>query len=295
MEQLTETVFIRLDTFFVYIQSWVTNHLFSILLIILGAWLVRRLANDIIDRLLGRIVRPEIYPTKNDREKRIRTLGSLGRAIVRLGVYAVATLLIVGELYPSAKAVLLTSAGVIGAVIGFGAQSLIKDLTTGIFIISENQYRIGDEVALSAGMGLGKIEGTVEDLTIRTTVLRDLSGNVHHIPNGNIGITANKTLGFSQMNEEIIVHFDTDLDKLTEVIKKVGEEMKTLPTVRNRVIEQPHVDGVIGFTDKGIIVRILARTSAAAQWKTRSEFYKLLQKALAKSKIKLVGQSDNEK
>lgn len=294
MEQFTETIFIRLEAFFIYLQSWITNHLFSILLIILGAWLVRRLANDIIDRLLGRIVRPEIYPTKSDREKRIRTLGSLGRAVIRLGVYAVATLLIVGELYPSAKAILLTSAGVIGAVIGFGAQSLIKDLTTGIFIISENQYRIGDEVTLSAGMGLGKIEGTVEDLTIRTTVLRDLSGNVHHIPNGNIGITANKTLGYSQLNEEIIVHFDTDLDKLTEVVKKVGEDLRSMPEMRSRVIEPPYIDGIIGFTDKGIVVRILARTSAAAQWKTRSEFYKLLQKSLAKNKIKLVGQPDNE-
>lgn len=294
MEKFLENSFVRFEWFVEKMQTWASDHLINVVIILIGSWVFRHVANDLINRILHHLVRPDVYPTKNDREKRIRTLGSLARGVIRLGVYLVATLLIIGELYPGARTTLFTSAGVLGAIIGFGAQSLIKDLTTGIFIISENQYRIGDEVTLGAGMGLGQIDGTVEDLTIRTTVLRDMSGNVHHVPNGNIGVTTNKTLGYSQLNEEIVVHFDTDMDKLADVIQNVGEEMQALPQMQSRIIRAPHLDGVKGFTEKGIAVRILARTNAAAQWKTRSEFYRLLQKALAKNNIKVVGQTEHK-
>lgn len=294
MEKFLEATFIKFEWLVLQLQTWATEHLINVAIILLGAWLIRRIANGFVDRLLHHIVRPDVYATKSDREKRVKTLGSLIRGIIRLAVYIITTLLIVSELYPEARTTLFTSAGIFGVIIGFGAQSLIKDLTTGIFIISENQYRIGDEVTLVAGLGLGRIEGTVEDLTIRTTVLRDMNGNVHHVPNGNIGVTTNKTLGYSQLNEEIVVNFDTDLNKLAKVIDKVGSELQALPQMQSRIIKPPYLDGIKGFTDKGIAVRILAKTNAAAQWKTRSEFYQLLQKALAKNKIKVVGQPDEE-
>ena len=293
MESFTEELVLRLEWFVDKFDKWLDAHLVNIIIIIVGAWLVRRVTNDLVHRLLKYIVRPDVYPTKSDREKRIKTLGGLARGVIRLGVYVVAGLLVIGELYPGARTVIFTSAGVLGVVIGFGAQNLIRDIVTGIFIIIENQYRIGDEVTLVAGMGLGQIDGQVEDLTIRTTVLRDLSGDVHHIPNGNIGVTTNKTLGYSRMNEEIVVAFDTDLDKLEKVIKKVGEEMAALPEMQNRLIEPPYLASVKGFADDGVAVRVLAKTNAAAQWKTRSEFYRLLQKAFEKNKIKLVGQGNS--
>lgn len=295
MEAFTLQLVLRLEWLAEHLQRWMSDHLINIVVILIGAWLFRRVANDLIHRLLAHIVRPTVYPTKSDREKRIQTLGSLLRGLVRIGVYIVATLLIIGELYPGARTTLFTSAGVLGAIIGFGAQSLIKDLMTGIFIISENQYRIGDEVTLVAGMGLGQTKGRVEDITIRTTVLRDLSGNVHHIPNGNIGVTTNKTLGYSKMNEELVVHFDTDMQKLERVIKKVGEDLKKLPQMQSRIIEAPHFAGIKGYTDKGIAIRIIAKTNAAAQWHTRSEFYLLLQKAFDKNDIKVVGQTEEDK
>lgn len=294
MERFIEQQYIRLEWLFNQLQTWMTDHLINVIVILIGSWIFMRVVHDFTNRFLRHIIRPDVYPTKSDREKRIRTLGSLVKGVVRLGVYIVAVLLITGELYPGARTTLFTSAGVLGAIIGFGAQSLIKDLTTGIFIISENQYRIGDEVTLAASLGLGKIEGKVEDLTIRTTVLRDMSGNVHHIPNGNIGVTTNKTLGYSRMNEEIVVHFDTNLEELEKVIREVGEELQALPNMQSRVIEAPYLANVKGFTDKGIAVRILAKTNAAAQWQTRSEFYHLLQKAFAKNKIKVVGQSSDK-
>jgi moderate conductance mechanosensitive channel len=290
MESFTEELVLRLEWFVDKLDKWVDEHFVNILIILVGAWIIRRVANGLVHRMLKYIVRPDVYPTKTDREKRVKTLGGLVRGVIRLIVYAVTALLIVGELYPSLRTALFTSAGVIGVIIGLGAQNLIKDIVTGIFIITENQFRVGDEVTLTAGMGLGQVEGQVEDITIRTTVLRDLSGNVHHIANGNIGVTTNKTLGFSRMNEEIVVAFDTDLSKLERVIKKVGEEMAALPDMQNRIIEPPYLASVKGFADDGVSVRVLAKTNAAAQWKTRSEFYRLLQKAFEKNNIKLVGQ-----
>lgn len=293
MDRFIEQQYIRLGWLTDNIYQWMTDHLLNITVILIGSWIFVRIANNFTQKFLQHIIRPDVYPTKSDREKRIKTLGSLLKGVVRVVVFVVASLLVIGELYPGARTTLFTSAGVLGAIIGFGAQSLIRDFTSGVFIIAENQYRIGDEVALSSPSWIGKIDGTVEDITIRTTVMRDLSGDVHHIPNGNIGATTNKTLGFSQLNEEITVHFDTDMDKLSRVIDKVGEDLQALPNMQSRIIKAPYLASVKGFTDKGIVVRILAKTNAAAQWQTRSEFYRLLQKALAKNKIKVVGQTNN--
>lgn len=292
MESFAEEIVLKLEWLAERLNQWISEHFVNIIVILIGAWILRRLANEVAVRLLKYVIRPDVYPTKSDRQKRIETLHNLAGGIIRLATYSLAGLLILGELYPGARTAIFTSAGIIGAIIGFGAQNLIKDIVTGIFIIIENQYRIGDEVTLVAGLGLGRIDGEVEDLTIRTTVLRDLSGNVHHIPNGNIGVTTNKTLGFSRLNEEIVVAFDTDLEKLEKVINKVGEDLAALPSMKHRVIEPPQMSSVKGFTKDGVAVRVVAKTNAASQWKTRSEFYRLLQKALEKNRIKLVGQTD---
>lgn len=290
LEIVTNEIVLRMDWFAEKLSNWSRAHLLNVVLILIGAWVVRRVSSNLLERLLKHVVRPEVYPTKSDREKRVQTLYSLGNGILRIAIYTVTFILLIGEIKPGSTTLLFTSAGVFGVIVGFGAQSLIKDLVTGIFIITENQYRIGDEVKLVAGAGLGSIDGTVEDVTIRTTILRDLSGNVHHVPNGNIGVTSNKTLGYSRMNEIIVVAFDTDLDKLEKVIKQVGKELSELEGIGNKILDPPYMASVNGFTDNGVAVRILAKTSAAAQWKIRSEFFRLLQKAFEDYDIKLVGQ-----
>jgi small conductance mechanosensitive channel len=294
LETVTNTIVLRLEWVAQELDEWADAHLLNVLIILAAAWVVRRLSTQVINQLLKRIVRPSVYPSKSDRHKRIKTLRSLVSGVVRVGVYVVATILIIGEIKPGSTGLLFTSAGILGVIIGFGAQSLIKDLVTGVFIIIENQYRIGDEVLIHAGMGLGDINGVVEDVTIRTTVLRDLSGNVHHIPNGNVGITTNKTLGFSRMNEVLIVPHETDLDKLEKVIKQVGQDLAALPDMQSKILEPPYMASVRGFSEQGIKVRILAKTSAAQQWQLRSQFFRHLQKELAKNKIKIVGQDDLE-
>lgn len=261
--------------------SWLDKHLVNIIAILVGAWLVRRFGAGLINRALSHTIRADLYPTKIDREKRLRTLDSLVNAGMRVGIYIVAAILLVGEINPAYTTALFASAGFIGVALGFGAQSLIKDFVSGIFIITENQYRVGDIV------DLGGVSGTVEDVTIRTTVLRDLDGNLHHVPNGTITITTNKTIGFSRINEDIVVAMDTDVDRLEHVINHVGQELAARPDFKHIIDEPPHFASFKGFAGSGIVIKILGKTSAADQWHVRSEMYKMLKKAFDKNNIEL--------
>lgn len=272
------------------VSTWFDNHFFNILVILIVAWIGRRVFTALVGHLIRAAVRPESHPTKTDREKRIKSLYNLAVGIMRLATYLVSSVLIIGEIWPGSLGVLLTGAGVLGLVFGIGAQNLIRDITSGISIIIENQYRIGDQVTLTAPAGIGTVEGVVEDINIRTTVLRDLSGTAHYMPNGNIAVTSNKTLGFSRMSEEITVAMDTDMDRLEKVIKQVGADLAAIPELQDRIVDPPQITNVLGFKDGGLLVRVSAKTKPAEQWKIRSEFYKHLRKAFEKNKIKLGGQ-----
>jgi small conductance mechanosensitive channel len=292
IENVAERIVVSLETFGQWLSDWVNAHFIDILVILAGAWIFRRVSVELVTRLLKYTLRPDSFPTKSDREKRIKTLQGLASGVMRLVTYVIATILIISEVNPGYKNVLFTSAGLIGVVLGFGAQSLIRDILSGIFIIIENQYRIGDEISVSGGNGVNDVDGVVEDLTIRTTVLRDMSGNVHHIPNGNIGLTTNRTLGYSRMNENITVALDTNLEKLDKVLKQVGEDLVSDPKFKEIVLEPPYVASVKGFSENGVIIRVLAKTTPGSRRRVRSEFYRLLKKAFEKNKIHLAGQSE---
>lgn len=290
LEEVTDNIVLRMEAIVDMVTGWLDSHFFNILAILIIAWLARRVITALAGHLIRAAVRPESHPTKTDREKRIKTLYSLAVGVIRLVTYSVGTILIIGEIWPGSLGVLLTGAGVLGLVFGIGAQNLVRDITSGIFIIIENQYRIGDQITLTAPAGIGTVEGVVEDIGIRTTVLRDLSGTAHYIPNGNIAVTSNKTLGFSRMSEEITVAMDTNIDRLEKVIKQVGADLAAVPELQDRIVDPPQLTNIVGFKDNGVLVRVSAKTKPAEQWKIRSEFYKHLRKAFEKNKIKLGGQ-----
>jgi small conductance mechanosensitive channel len=134
---------------------------------------------------------------------------------------------------------------------------------------------------------ISNVDGTVEDITIRTTVLRDLDGNVHHIPNGIITVTTNKTLGYSRINENIVVGYDTDLDKLEHVINHIGEEISASVEYKNKITTAPHFLRVEGFGDNGIVVKIVGKTISGEQWNVKGELYKRLNEAFKKHQIEI--------
>ena len=169
----------------------------------------------------------------------------------------------------------------IGVAIGFGAQSLIKDFLSGIFIIVENQYRVGDIVDIEGAAG------TVERVTIRSTVLRDTSGNVHFMPNGEVLHVINKTMGYSRVNFSLTVDPDTDVDRLVEIIDEVGVKLSEDENWKDKILEAPHFLNIGTFSDVALEVTITGKTTPSQQWSVTGEMRRRLLKAFAKHHIVL--------
>lgn len=262
--------------------SWLDHHAVNLIIIFAGAWLVRRFGNKLVQGILARTVRADMYPTKTDRDKRIKTLTSLSSAVLRTGVYIVVAILVLGEINPSYATALFASAGLVTVAIGFGAKNLIQDFISGMFIISENQYRVGDVVMIA------DVSGTVEAVTIRTTILRDIEGNVHHVPNGAIVVTTNKTIGFSSLNEEIVLPQGTDLERVAHIIDHIGEEMQASADFSKKIKEPPHFASYNGFGQGGLVIKVAGKTAPGDKYTVRSEFYARLYKAFRKHNIEPV-------
>lgn len=260
-------------------MQWMDEHLINILIILIVAWVVRHFGERFINGFLKRTVRSDLYPTKTDREKRVKTLSSLFGAALRTGVYIITIILIIAEINPQYMTALFASAGLIGVALGFGAKDVISDFMSGIFVITENQYRVGDVISG------GGVNGVVEEITIRTTVLRDLDGNVHHVPNGSIGVTTNMTLGFARINEDITVGYDTDIGRLEHIINHVGDQIAAHPDFKDKVIEPPQFVRIDEFGDHGIVVKIVGKTVSGEQWEVKGELYKRLKVAFEKNHI----------
>jgi moderate conductance mechanosensitive channel len=260
--------------------DWIDEHGFALLTIFFFAWLANRYAGKFLSRVFHSTIRADLYPTKSDRIKRLETIDSITGAILKVGVFIVAAIMVISEVGVDTTP-LVASAGVLGIALGFGAQSLIKDFTSGVFIIIDNQYRVGDIVRL------GDISGRVEAITIRTTVLRALDGTLYHIPNGSITATANLTMSYGGIEEDIVFGGDVDISKLALVIDRTGKELAEDPAFASKIKEPIHFERVVGFDINGIKVKVLGTTTPNESWDIRGEFYRRLIIDLRKAKIEL--------
>lgn len=260
------------------LKDWAIEHGPNILLIILIAWIVYKISSKFVAGLLNHTVRPDLFPSRVDRERRLKTIEGLVSTIIKIFVCIIAFVLIIGE-FGINTGPLLASAGVLGVALGFGAQSLIKDFTSGIFIIIDNQYRVGDYVDIEG------IEGTVEAITIRTTILRDLSGNQHHITNGSITRTTNQTVDFGGIKEDILIGKDSDIEKVKLIINRIGEELVKDKEFADKIKEAPYFDRILRFEKDGILIRILGSTTAYDQLEVNGELYSRILRAFRKNNI----------
>lgn len=269
------------------IWKWLQEPGVTILAIIGFSWLGRHFGGAIIDRLVRRAIRATQYNgiSEDDATKRQDTLIGLFVTVWKTIIIIVASCLIFEQIFPSVDLTpLLASAGIIGIALGFGAQSLIKDFISGLFIIVENQYRVGDVVDLEGAAG------TVERITVRSTILRDVDGNVHFLPNGNVMHVINKTMGYSRVNFSISVKPETNIDKLAEVINAAGEKMMTEDKWKEKIIEAPHFLSIGTFSDVALEVKITGKTQPSAQWGVTGELRKRLLKTFTKHEIELAHQ-----
>jgi moderate conductance mechanosensitive channel len=176
---------------------------------------------------------------------------------------------------------ILASVGILGLAIGFGAQELVRDIISGFFILLENQIRTGD-VAIINGTG-----GLVERIELRTVTLRDQSGTVHVFQNGKISSMSNMTKDWSAMVFDIGVAYKEDTQKVMDLIKSVGDELKDDPVFKYDIIEPIEVMGLNEFADSAIIIRARIKTRPIKQWSVGREYRKRLKSAFDENNIEI--------
>ena len=232
-------------------------------------------------RILQRVIGPAIRAAISSQmvgqpqveiDKRVDTLAHVVYRTLWIVGLVIGLLTILPEFGINTSA-LLAGAGLVGLAVGFGAQSLVKDIISGIFVLAENQYGKGDVVNI-AGVG-----GLVEDVNLRRTILRDLDGAVHSIPNGEITVASNLTRAQSRVNVLMRVSYGEDIDHVFAVMNRVGEELAADPEWSADITEPPKVLGVEGFGDSGIEIRILGETQPIRQWDVMRELRRRLKLA----------------
>ncbi|WAC08114.1 MAG: mechanosensitive ion channel family protein [Thermodesulfobacteriota bacterium] len=248
------------------ISSWLLSHGVRILLIIVLALIALKAAKILARRLFSVVQR-----RKDDIEfqKRTETLGSVIRHFFNIIIIIVATIMVMGEVGIAIGPV-LTAAGVVGLSVGIGAQGLVKDFISGFFILFEDQIRVGDVIEIA-----GK-DGVVEKINLRMTILRDMSGNVHYIPNGQINLVTNKTKDYSYFLLEIGIAYREDVDEVFDVIKGVDEALRSDPDYHDDIFEPIEIFGLDKFGDSSVIIKARTKTKPGKQWRVAREFNRRL-------------------
>jgi small conductance mechanosensitive channel len=191
--------------------------------------------------------------------QRAETIGALLRSITVFVIWTIATLMVMGELGLDVGP-LIAGAGIVGIALGFGAQNLVKDFISGIFMLVEDQYGVGDVI------DAGPATGTVEAVSLRTTRLRDVNGVVWHIPNGTIDRIGNKSQQWSRALLDVQVAYDTDVDFAGDVIKRSIVEGWNSERWRNVILEEPEVWGVEDLGSDGVTIRVVVKTLPSEQF-----------------------------
>jgi moderate conductance mechanosensitive channel len=251
------------------------------IILVIGILTIRALARilpPLIERFLTRRSGPEALV--GEMEKREQTLIRAAIGTVNAAIIGVMFFMVLSELGLD-LAPLLATAGVVGIAIGFGAQSLVKDFFSGIFILLEEQYRVGDVVRI------GIISGQVEDISLRHTLLRDLDFIVHTIPNGEVQIASNFTKEKSRVNLNISVAYKEDLDKVIELIDRVGQGMSEDPYFGTLIRDPLKVLRVDAFEESGIALKVLGETLPIRQWEVAGEFRRRLKRAFDEQGISI--------
>ncbi len=260
------------------LADWFVDKPVQILIVIVIAWVLVRLARRWVRRFVTRVVAPEVTSAQRleqfgielpralaadepdpRRSARADSISIVLTSTTIVAIWVIAGLMVLGivglEIGP-----LLAGAGIAGVALGFGAQSLVKDCIAGLFMLIEDQYGIGDVV------DLGEAIGVVEEVSLRTTVLRSLDGTVWHVPNGVVQRVGNKSQLWSVAVIDVDVAYDSDLDQARTLLQQAAEEVCDTETFRDRVLEPPQVLGVEALAADGISIRLTVKVTPGAQW-----------------------------
>lgn len=260
--------------------AWISTNGLRVLAILFGAWALNKIVRLSIERVIRRIVKPDFYATAEAEQKRENTLIRVFSGSFSVIIYVVVGMMVLSE-FGLNIGPLIAGAGIAGLAFGFGAQYLIRDVITGLFIIIENQYRVGDVICLDGTCGV------VEDINLRMTILRDLDGTVHHIPNGVVTKSSNLSKDFARVNMNIGIAYDADIEKVIEVVNHVGKELAEDPTYKDIIKKPMEFLRVNEFGDSAVEIKILGDVEPLKQWEVAGEFRKRLKKAFDAANIEI--------
>jgi small conductance mechanosensitive channel len=246
-----------------------------------GALVVAVMAHYALEAVLRTVERSsEKDGIVTSQEQRTRTLVSLLRSMGRVVIWVVTLFMVLGALGLQLGP-LLAGAGVVGLAVSFGAQSLVKDVISGLFILMENQFGVGDVVRLEG------VSGAVESMTLRVVVLRDVHGVVHVVPNGEIKKVSNLTRGWARVVLDVVVAHKEDPDAVMAVMLDEGRRLYEDPRWRPLILEDPKVPGIESFGEHGVTIRVLVKTLPLKQWDVARELRRRLKVRFDQEKIDL--------
>jgi small-conductance mechanosensitive channel len=256
-------------------SDWLIAKPAKVVLIVVVAlvlrWLLHRAIGRLADRAAavegtlpgiltrGRVPGPAGALGLERRAQRAATMGSVLKSITTGVVFGIAALMVLAELSLDIGP-LIASAGIIGVAIGFGAQALVKDFLSGIFMILEDQYGVGDVV------DLGEASGSVEAVGLRVSRLRDLDGTVWYVRNGEVIRVGNKSQGWARAVVDVDVSYEEDINEVRELLKQTAHELFVDPAFEGVVLEEPEVWGVEALTAHSVVVRVVVKTAPLKQW-----------------------------
>ena len=257
------------------LQTWIISHGLRLVVILVLSIITLKLAQTLSVRVFSSLQKRR---DNIEFQKRTETLGSIVHYILTVAIVFIAAIMVLSELGVKIGPV-LAAAGVVGVAVGFGAQSLVKDVLSGFFILLEDQIRVGDVVDIAGKSGL------VEKINLKITILRDLAGNVHYIPNGQISIVTNMTKGYSRYVFDIEISYDQDVDEVLQVMQEVDESLRSDPAFKDDIIEPLEILGLDRFADSAVIVKARTTTKPIKQWGVAREFNRRLKKKFEEKNI----------
>ncbi len=265
---------------FTTITAWLSTSGIKILGILIGLIVLSQMSKCIL-RWMERFVPEKDSLQAAEAKKRAHTLGNTLRHTLLITLFFIAILMIMGELGIQLGP-LLATAGIGALAIGFGAQNLVKDVISGFFIILENQYRIGDAIEVAG------VSGLVESVSLRKTVLRDLEGKVHTIPNGEIKIVSNLSKEWSRSVLDVGISYREDVDQVIDLLSQTGRELETEEPYKNDILGPLQILGIEKFGESHLIIRMMIKTVPLKQWDVGRELRRRIKNRFDEKGIQLM-------
>ncbi len=258
----------------------------QIIIILIAAFILHHFASILVRNFVHRLLIRHDFETKIDRMKQEDTLKTVFQAVLVVIIWTIAAGWILSVLHVNLAQV-AAGAGFLGIVIGIGAQTTIRDYLAGIFILMENQYRIGDIITLAGGSVGQPMSGVIEDISLRITKLRDLDGSLHIIRNGEASVITNLTYKYSSVVVDVGVAYDSDIDLVEKTMNEVGKKMLESPELAIVIKEPMKFLRVDSFSPSAVVIKTLGKVIPAKQWDIAGEYRRRLLAAFNKKGIEI--------